>query len=907
MIRRTLRTTLVLLAAFAASSSAAGKGYLWWEGEDTDKTNMSVRHPFSPRNDRESAVLSDGAWLGHTGKMPNETAFAEYTIEVPQQAEYDFFVRKFWKHGPFRWRFDEGPWQKVTREVALLDTSSLRTHTSVSWVKAGVVELGAGTHTLRVELLPDKSKAACFDAFLLTTRPFQARGALKPDAKLGKAPEGWFPFEPDWDPFEDSPMDLRRLNEKQAGDGGFIVARGEQFVHSQTGKPVRFWAVNTGHAIAQMDRKSIDTLARFLAKRGVNLVRIHGGFYEGRGPNASRIDPDKIDRIHYLVAALKREGIYSGMSIHFQHWLNLAEDDRVPGFNKKLHRPYAIHFFSPDYMEIFKGWWRKVLTKRNPHTGLSLAEDPAVAYCEIINEDSFFFWTFQPYERIPAEHMPHLEKMFGQWLAKKYGSIAKAFAAWDAKPGDVKGDHPGEGRVGLYFIGMLTGNDWAVNQRNEQRARDTARFLVETQYDWFAMMQRYIKEDLGFGGAVCGSNMGTADHNVLLPLERYAETACDFLDHHGYYGGAKKQAGRPHFAMEVGDSYTDRSVLRMDPKAPGQGGVLPAIPFLAPTYDGKCSNASEFAWVQPNQYHAEQVVLAGVLGRTTGLDGVIHFALDTTPQWSSRLNTYWDIQVPTVIGQFPAMAMVYRQGLVAEGKSVVRAKLGMEKLLKLEGSPVLPPKVGDDLNEQMAPSGENTAVQGDRIDPRAFVVGKVNVDFIKGASEHMILSDDLSRYIDNDAKRMTSSAGDWTWDYKTGLLAIEADSAQGACGFLRWAGAIDTGDLTITSPMNYGAIVAVALDGKPIAESGRILLQVISQAQDYGYKAVPATGMRKIVDRGTPPIILRNIQGTVSLKRPDAAGLTVTALDFNGYPTQTTTGATKIDLSPDVLYYVIEK
>jgi hypothetical protein len=45
----------------------------------------------------------------------------------------------------------------------------------------------------------------------------------------------------------------------------------------------------------------------------------------------------------------------------------------------------------------------------------------------------------------------------------------------------------------------------------------------------------------------------------------------------------------------------------------------------------------------------------------------------------------------------------------------------------------------------------------------------------------------------------------------------------------------------------------------------------------------------------------------VALKRQDASRMQVTALDFNGYPRRLAkSGANRIVLLPDVLYYLIE-
>jgi hypothetical protein len=54
----------------------------------------------------------------------------------------------------------------------------------------------------------------------------------------------WFTFNPPPDAFTESPIDLRSLNEKFAGEHGFIATRGDEFMHSASHEPVRFWEVN---------------------------------------------------------------------------------------------------------------------------------------------------------------------------------------------------------------------------------------------------------------------------------------------------------------------------------------------------------------------------------------------------------------------------------------------------------------------------------------------------------------------------------------------------------------------------------------------------------------------------------------------------------------------------------------
>ncbi len=73
-----------------------------------------------------------------------------------------------------------------------------------------------------------------------------------------------------------------------------------------------------------------------------------------------------------------------------------------------------------------------------------------------------------------------------------------------------------------------------------------------------------------------------------------------------------------------------------------------------------------------------------------------------------------------------------------------------------------------------------------------------------------------------------------------------------------------------------------ALDGKPLATSGKMLLQVMSEDMPSHFRAEPAgTGLQRIVEIGRDPWLVKNLSGIVKFKRADAGQpLKVTALDF---------------------------
>ncbi|HUT91362.1 MAG TPA: hypothetical protein VMY37_17825, partial [Thermoguttaceae bacterium] len=117
------------LALVPGSVGAAAENYVWWEGESPTETNFPKRTWFSPSSFRNRAhLLSGGDWLTNSGKRKGPEGFAKYTVRVPSAGEWNLWARKFWKHGPFRWRFGSGAWRTCGRDVALADNTYLRTH-----------------------------------------------------------------------------------------------------------------------------------------------------------------------------------------------------------------------------------------------------------------------------------------------------------------------------------------------------------------------------------------------------------------------------------------------------------------------------------------------------------------------------------------------------------------------------------------------------------------------------------------------------------------------------------------------------------------------------------------------------------------------------------------------------------
>ena len=892
------RAAAFFLAASALTwlAGVARGDVIWIEGE------KPVRHTMH-RHDWYDGVkrgeLSGGDYLSNFDDK--EPGLAWYLVTAKKAGDHEFWVRANPEQARLSYKLNDGPEtlidfsKNVEGQLNIAADGGIDLR-FIAWVKVGSVKLNRGANSVRFRTDSAKFNHGALDCFVFSTEPFTPRGTLRPDQRdaAAKADDlgdrGWFAFNPRPDPFSaKNAIDLRSLNETKAGDGGFIAAKDGRFVHSRTGRPVRFWAVN---GPAGKDRDALRREARILAKRGVNLVRIVRNYCDQNGA----LDMAAVKLTHETVAALKAEGIYSHLFIYFPVALHPKPGTPwLPGYDGQK-QPFAALFFNKEFQKQYRSWVEALLLTPREPGGTRLVDDPAVAGFEIINEDSYLFWTFRS-DNIPDPEMRIVETEFAGWLKAQYGSVATALKRWDGVT--TPRDAPREGRVGFR-------QPWNVFNDKTERDKDTVRFLVQSQRGFYDETAKYLR-GIGFKGVITASNWKTASPEVLGPLEVYSYTPGDFIDRHAYFGGTLK-GEFAEWSIRDGHMFRDRSALRFDPDEPGKPKVF-VNPVMDPSYDGKPSMLSETTWTRPNRFRSEAPLFLACYGALQGSDAIVHFTFDGA-SWSVKPGYFmqaWTLMAPAMMGQFPAAAKIFREGLVAEGDVLIDLNLKLADLYNLKGTP-LPQDAGfDELRLKDVPKGSQPLRAGQVIDPLVHLVGRTNVRFSENDGKTAIK--DLTPFIDHARQTVVSTTGELKLDYGKGVLTIDAPSAQGVSGMLADAATSELKDLSVTSTMPLGHVVAVSLDGLPLGRSARVLLQVMSEEKPTGFRTEPADqGFKRIASIGRDPWRVRRFEGLVRFKRKDAAALKVTPLDPNGDPV--TTGkpitAAEIRLDATTLYYLIE-
>jgi len=880
-------TALAVLIATAPLRAAL----IWTEGEKPVKADVK-RHPWWYDKVNKDQ-LSGGDFISNWSDKPGEI---EYAVTAPAAGEYEFWVRANPVATKLAYQINGGPSTEIDLNKEQRDNVNIADDGKpdlrfLAWEHVGKVTLKQGGNSVAFRMHSDNNNHGMLDCFVLANEPFEPHGITKPGetAKVAESDKGWFAFDPKDDAFgATAGFDLRPLNEKEAGEEGFIHIKDGQFVHSKTGKPVRFWAVNGPPD--NMDDPELRRCARMLAKHGVNLVRIHGGYFNADGD----IDLAKVQHAIDVVEAMKSEGIYTDFSVYWYAFISPKPNTPwLEGYDGKKN-PHAALIFNPDFQKKYHEWWTALLTTPSKTTGKRLVDEPAVASVEMQNEDSLFFWTFAD-TNIPDVQMRIIEKLFGDWLTKKYGSLDAALKQWHGLSNGR--DNVAEGRMGFRQL-------WNIFNERTARDKDTVAFMTELQRDFYQKTYAFLRS-VGFKGVITTSGWTTASQEYLGPLDKYTNTVGDYVDRHGYFGGARR-GPNDGWALMNTQVYADRSALRFDPEEPGKPKLF-VNPVMDPHYDGKPSVISETSFDRPNRYRSEGPLYYACYGALQDSNGFFLFALDTD-HWSVKPGYFmqpWTLMSPGSIGQFPAAAYIYRQGLVSPGDVLVDLNLKIADIENLQGTPMPQDASFDELRLKDVPSGTSLKANS-VIDPLVHCAGRTNVNFSEAGGPPKLV--DLAPYIDHAAQTVTSTNRQLKLDYGKGVLKIDAPAAQGLSGNLKAAGIVETANLSISSDLELGHIIAVALDGKPLATSGRILLQVMSEERPTGYRTEDAgNGKHRITDIGRDPWLVKELSGTVKLKRADAASLKVTALDFNGYPLKEVGTAAEIRLGAQTVYYLITR
>lgn len=683
--------------------------------------------------------------------------------------------------------------------------------------------------------------------------------------------EGWYEFTGESPIPSESEWNMSGWLEAPAGKHGRITQKDGVLLYN--GAPIKLWGINNSYIGCAPEKELADKKADFYAAMGINAVRLHK-YADGTGwagilsdDDATQFKPEALDRLDYFVAAMKERGIYTKLSPVFIMPIGPANKEQVPfmdEFGKRANgwvKPgHGSFYFSTEIQDLLIEQVKNILNHTNPYTGTKYAEEPAIAYFELYNEDSALWFGVTGTLRSSPAIRERAGALFADWLKEKYQTEEALVAAWGENAINAgfletpKDESWEENRIYPF------GNPWFYDPDNlntsqasiKERLMDTMLFLYELQNKVY---QRYIAaiRETGYEGEIITSNW-QAGRAMSHYYNLHSDTMAGTIDRHNYFGGGS------NFIID------DRSMVTV----PGSGSMSSSVQQVG----NRAFMLSEWIHVFPNEWGVEGPAILGAYGMgLQGWDASYAFQNGDNGSFSPGIGAQrWDCTAPQFIGIFPAVSRQVLRGDVKESEVVHYRNVHIPSLA--DG------KVG--FGEQVTQSHDVKTFDGQAFPSTALAAARGVVRFTDEFQETEEFP--LNEYVEGDkyissTKQLTWKAGE---NRRDGFFTIDTPGTQAVVGFAR-AQTATLADAEITLGSDYGAVYlsAQSVDGK-IADDA-VLISAISRARNQDMIIAEDTFMFKSGNQRQGPVVMEPVQATIKFKRSGKA--TVHKLDHNGVRT----------------------
>ena len=347
-----------------------------------------------------------------------------------------------------------------------------------------------------------------------------------------------------------------------AGTLGKLRVKGDKFVfEKQPDKPVRFWGANITEEVCMMKDRELNIFPKLLKQLGYNAVRLHH-FDETLMKKGAKFEIDQVqlDRFFKTFAAFKNAGLYVTLDLFTR---------RVSGFEdmhgKTAHIYKILSWYHPSVRKNMERFAAVILNTKNPYTGMTLAQDPALITVGLINEN--------PRLEKHEEHKYPNSIPFWNHLYKPL------FDAWCKEKGIPQTDRPSP-------------EQWA-------------KFQMENHVMAYNHYKQFLRT---LGVTVPISDISNSFNLILAPIRNHF----DYADIHWYFDHPSVSPGfKPPFV------YHNRSSLATLHETP--------LASIALRIKGKPAMLTEWHFCTPNQYRAEGGAAGGAYAALNGISGAFDF------------------------------------------------------------------------------------------------------------------------------------------------------------------------------------------------------------------------------------------------------------------------------------------
>ncbi len=652
-----------------------------------------------------------------------------------------------------------------------------------------------------------------------------------------------------------SPLDFSgMLPNTQIDDASRVIINSTgKLAKAETSQvPLRFLCASLAWSPASggfPDHETADRYAAQLKMHGYNIARFHyvdAALLEGRSTDFD-FNPEVLDRIHYLLAALKRNGIYwimDGLSSSRGAYGGFSDRWEVKG-DLKL----GVQIDDADF-----GHWlefqKRFLSKINPYTGVAPVRDPALVAIVPFNENGLEFDSMMQESGRGAAFSPRLKPLFNNWLSRKYGTSEALIQKW--------GWWVTEGNLADRSIALPTNR-----YERSERMRDLQSFFIEVEQGATRKMTQALR-DLGFRGVILPyNNWPTIQTGVTRGIQ-------DAVAMNTYQDWVASYA--------PGTSIQGKSSL--------EDGLLYLRTIAAARWFGRPFFVTEYDHLFWNPYRYEAGLAAPAFAALQDWDvlcrhahGPIILSYGENFAHKKQMLPYAIALDPVARAGETLAALVFRRGDMKASSLRIP--------FMVDGQANLPDGINDMEPEMLTRLGLLGAIglqsERERTDATVSVApvrdGQTPVAIVSQLKQHGEL--DTSHPSDLEAGHVVSETGELTLDAPGKKLALRSPMTE-ALAFDRIDADVDLGFATLKSADGRGLFAISSLDGLPLAQSKRMLLILASDAHNTDMKF--RDGDERIIDDfGRLPVMIRKMDIGIRFNADSAFRISPVGLDGRVY------------------------
>lgn len=632
-----------------------------------------------------------------------------------------------------------------------------------------------------------------------------------------------------------------------AGQYGRVIINsdGHLAFTNQPATPVRFLCAGNpfgppSYTMTTHTNVTINAMAHQLRVHGYNLVRLHliQNTYMKNATADFDFDPDEVERVHYMLAALKAEGIY---------WtVDIVSDNEGGYLNPSQHNLKLGLYYDTAEQNHWKACADNFWNVVNPYTGITTLADPALAFVVSLNE-GILNVLLEGEPSAPAG----LEDKFVDWLIAKYTNTATMCAAW----GDCTDDNLETRNVNMPI------NSAVANARQA----DMQHFFADLEGSTYTWMKAYL-QSIGYTGLTT-----SLDQNFVSEIV-YARSAPEIVDLHAYhdYGGS-----------QPGDTRSQNPLTN-------NSAIYPRH-LAAQKYLGKPFTVTEHGALFWNKWRHQNGLMIGAYAALQGFDMLAEHAGVGSIELSYLEHLRYE-QIRTFgVGMDPVRrvgqtleVLLFLRGDVTTSPSKVRADLSAGYVFD--------------------PSRAGLAGMQSDVTNIGLVTGMgYYLSGSPPASDLIITVGDLDADPTPWATRITQlrtegliSAGNLTHDTNaiyqsdTEEILLEITPIQmrvvtpkTEAAFFNTTFPLALTQLYIVSSTVPAMVSVSSMDGQTIANSGSLLLMIATDAQNTDM-TFEEPGQNTLVTLGTLPIMLKTVEIVIRLYHSLPWGFHLYALSLNG-------------------------